>query len=83
MQERLTQLRAGQLRPSDWSEWAGGQTALLAQLPPQFGVVLNDLLNRLEAGALFSEESCSFSQKDILDSLQLWLDKASARIVKQ
>jgi len=25
---------------------------------------------------LFSEESCSFSQSELLDSLSLWLDKA-------
>lgn len=82
MQERLNRLRAAQLRPSELTAWATGQTDLLAQLPPQFGVVLNDLLNRLEAGAMFSEESCSFSQRDIWDSLQMWLDKAQARIVK-
>ncbi len=34
------------------------------------------LLNRLESSALFSDESCSFSRHDLLDSVQLWLDKA-------
>jgi len=38
--------------------------------------VLHGLVDRLESSALFSEESCSFSQHDLLDSLQLWIDKA-------
>jgi hypothetical protein len=50
--------------------------AALLALPDKFGVVLGNLLDRLESIALFSEESCSFSQKDLLDSLQMWLEKA-------
>ena len=49
-------------------------------LPPRFGQVLGGLLDRLEAGALFSEESCSFSQQDLLDSLRLWADLAAAQL---
>ena len=49
-------------------------------LPPRYGEVLGGLLDRIEAGALFSEESCSFSQKDLLESLQLWADKARATL---
>lgn len=82
MQARLGQLQQGQLRASDLSEWARAQTALLNHLPVQFDQVLQDLLNRLEAGALFTEESCSFSQRDIINSLQLWIDKAAARLGK-
>nr|WP_050784215.1 hypothetical protein [Acidovorax delafieldii] len=52
------------------------QAQLLAALPPRYGEVLLGLLDRLESSALFSEESCSFSQKDLLDSLQMWVDKA-------
>lgn len=80
MQQQLSQFRQGQLSASQVSEWARAQTALLQSLPPQFDQVLQDLLNRLEAGALFTEESCSFSQRDIINSLQLWVDKASARL---
>jgi hypothetical protein len=29
---------------------------------------------------LFSEESCSFSQTELLDSLGLWLDKAEQQL---
>jgi hypothetical protein len=32
---------------------------------------------------LFSEESCSFSQKDLFASLQLWADKARLRLSSQ
>lgn len=45
-------------------------------LPPRYRQVAEDLLGRLEAGSLFMEESCSFSQKDLTDSLATWLDKA-------
>jgi hypothetical protein len=38
--------------------------------------VLLNLLDRLESSALFSEESCSFSQKDLVASLQMWVEKA-------
>jgi hypothetical protein len=41
---------------------------------------LQPLLDRIEASALFSEESCSFSQKDLLASLQMWTDKARLRL---
>ena len=59
-------------------EWRSDAALLL--LPEKFGVVLGNLLDRLEASALFSEESCSFSQKDLFDSLQMWADKARGRL---
>lgn len=49
-------------------------------LPGKYALVLNDLLDRLEASALFSEESCSFSQKGLLDNLQVWADKARKQL---
>lgn len=49
-------------------------------LPEKYAEVLGNLLDRIEASALFSEESCSFSQKDLLDSLQMWVDKARAKL---
>jgi len=42
--------------------------------------VLHQLMDRLESSALFSEESCSFSQRDLIDSLQMWADKAALRL---
>ena len=62
------------------SDTARQSQELQAALPPRFTEVLLNLLDRLESSALFSEESCSFSQKDLLDSLQLWADKARERL---
>jgi len=56
--------------------WRKGASTL--SLPNPYSEVLGQLLDRIESSALFSEESCSFSQKDLLDSLQLWADKARA-----
>lgn len=63
------------------SNEARASTELLAALPPRYGEVLLSLLDRLESSALFSEESCSFSQKDLLDNLQVWVDKARSQLV--
>ena len=42
--------------------------------------MLHDLLDRLESSALFSDESCSFSQQDLIANLQVWLDKATTSL---
>ena len=63
------------------SNEARASSELLAALPPRYGEVLLNLLDRLESSALFSEESCSFSQKDLLDNLQVWVDKARGQLV--
>lgn len=76
----LTDLRAGRLRVAELSQQARSAQTLLAALPPRYTEVLLGLLDRLESSALFAEESCSFSQTDLLDSLQLWLDKARAQV---
>jgi len=78
LQSALAGLRAGTLGVQAFSAQAHAQTALLAALPPRYGQVMDDLLNRLESSALFSEESCSFSQSGLLDNLQMWIDKARA-----
>jgi hypothetical protein len=77
MQTELDALRAGH-RPLAQHERQ--RDALFQALPPVFGEVWHNLLDRLESSALFAEESCSFSQTDLHDSLQLWLDKARARL---
>lgn len=76
LQHALRQTGADPAHAARLSATAREQTQLLAALPPRYGEVLLGLLDRLESSALFSEESCSFSQKDLLDSLQMWLDKA-------
>jgi len=57
--------------------------ALHLALPERFGEVLGGLLDRMEASALFSEESCSFSQRGLLEGLHLWSDKARAQCLRQ
>jgi hypothetical protein len=52
------------------------QSALLSALPERYSQVMEDLLGRMEAGSLFTEESCSFSQEDLQANLAVWLDKA-------
>lgn len=78
----LQQLRSDTLGVPAFSHLAQNQTGLLAALPPKFATVLQQLLDRLESAALFSEESCSFSQKELLDSLQQWLDHAQRQLDK-
>lgn len=80
LQAGLDALRRGNGSPAVFSAMARAQSDLLAALPPRYGEVLLGLLDRLESSALFAEESCSFSQRDLLDSLQLWLDKARAQL---
>ena len=80
LRQDLQAVRAGTQRPADFSAQARQQHKLLAALPPRYNEVLVGLLDRLESSALFAEESCSFSQTDLLDSLQMWLDKAQAQL---
>ena len=62
------------------STLARQQTTLLTALPPRYSEVLLNLLDRLESSALFSEESCSFSQKDLVANLTMWVEKAQATL---
>ena len=86
---QLQQLRSGfeqlaqsQVSASNLSLQARAASALLQTLPQRYGEVLLNLLDRLESSALFTEESCSFSQKDLMDNLQTWADKAQIQLEK-
>lgn len=86
-QQQLAQLKTGfsQLEQSQITAAALGQqaraaTELLQTLPARYSEVLFNLLDRLESSALFTEESCSFSQKSLLDNLQMWADKAQGQL---
>jgi hypothetical protein len=59
------------------------QEASQLNLPQRYSDVLNGQLDRMESSALFSEESCSFSHKDQLAALKLWLEKATAQLHRQ
>ncbi len=80
MESALDAFTQGTLSASALSHTARAQAELLAALPPRYAEVLHGLLDRLESSALFSEESCSFSQKDLVDSLRMWVDKAHATL---
>ena len=47
-------------------------------LPPKYSIALEGVLERLESSSLFTEESCSFSKKDLSLALDVWIDKACA-----
>ncbi len=79
MNTALIQSQNGQLTQNEMIRLWRSQAASLA-LPARFEEVLHPLLDRIEASVLFSEESCSFSQKDLLASLQMWADKARLRL---
>lgn len=80
VQQALDALRTEPGGSAAFARLVRDQQLLRQTLPPRFDEVLLSLLDRLESSALFSEESCSFSQRDLLDSLQLWLDKARERL---
>lgn len=80
LQQSLQDLRQNQLAIHAFCGIWRAQSALLAELPARYSEVLEDLLGRLEAGSLFTEESCSFSQIDLLANLDIWLDKARKTI---
>jgi hypothetical protein len=76
----LTNLRNNARTDRAFIQTARAQEALFKALPPKFEQVWLELVDRLESSALFSEESCSFSQTDLLDNLALVLDKAEAKL---
>ena len=76
----LEQLAQAQITASTLGQQARAAQALLQTLPPRYAEVLLNLLDRLESSALFTEESCSFSQKDLLANLQTWADKAQMQL---
>lgn len=69
---------SGQITTADFCRHARAEVPAFSVLPPRYLEVLHTLLDRLESSALFTEESCSFSQRDQFASLQMWLDKARA-----
>ena len=72
----LEQLRDGSLQTRDFCHMARAQEVLLGALPERYQTVWLGLIDRMESSALFTEESYSFSQTELIDSLSIWLDKA-------
>lgn len=79
-EDGLRQFEAGHLSAATLSEHTRDAQALLTALPVRYGQVLLPLLDRLESSALFTEESCSFSQEDLRTHLFGWIDKAKAHL---
>lgn len=65
---------------SELSLQARAAQDLLSNLPPRYGQVLLQLLDRLEASTLAAEESCTFSQKELRDHLYGWVEKAKEHL---
>jgi len=71
----------------------GGQSAELiqafrvfckdSQLPEKYGTALENVLSRVESSSLFTEESCSFSKKDLANALSVWLEKVQQHQAKE
>jgi exonuclease VII small subunit len=78
--DALAQFEAGALDAASLARACRAQTHVVSQLPAAFSNVLDDIVTRLEAGAMFSEESCSFSQGDLVAQLQIWLAKAQEKL---
>lgn len=76
--QALDDVRAGRIGTTEFVQVLRAVGPWPDRLPMRYTDVLNSLLDRLESSALFSEESCSFSQRDLLDSVGVWLDKARA-----
>jgi hypothetical protein len=80
LRQALSALRADSVSVQAFCLTARSQSAVFNALPPKFEEVWLNLVDRLESSALFSEESCSFSQTDLLDNLGLVLDKAEQQL---
>jgi hypothetical protein len=80
LRSALAEHRAGELPADELAQALRGETALLARLPPRYAAALEDVLVRLESAALFSEESCSFSQRDLVEALEAWLTQAQQQL---
>jgi hypothetical protein len=76
LHDSVNAVREDKLSIAEFCQLWRGQSALLSALPSRYNEVMEDLLSRLEAGSLFTEESCSFSQIDLLATLDVWLETA-------
>lgn len=76
LHDSLNAVRENKLGITEFCQLWRSQSALLSSLPSRYNKVMEDLLSRLEAGSLFTEESCSFSQIDLLATLDVWLETA-------
>ncbi|MEY4730732.1 MAG: hypothetical protein RL020_1890 [Pseudomonadota bacterium] len=83
LRNSLQQMHTGQIKTNQFVDQWREHNPLLSQLPEKYHRALDDLLMRLESSQLFSGEACAFSQTDLLNSLQTWLDKAEQYLAQQ
>jgi hypothetical protein len=83
LRNALDDLQQNRISISTFCQTWRAQRDLLGALPARYGQVMEDLLGRMEAGSLFTEESCSFSQDDLQANLAVWLDKARQTLATQ
>ena len=76
LHDSLNAVRENKMGITEFCQLWRAQSTLLSALPSRYNEVMEDLLSRLEAGSLFTEESCSFSQIDLLATLDVWLETA-------
>ena len=77
----LTAFTAGQLSLTALAQqWRQAAQAHQPALPARYLEVLERVLSQLESSALFTEESCSFSQKDLVANLTMWVEKAQGTL---
>ncbi len=75
--DTLAAFRNGSLSLNDLARtWRDAAEAHQPPLPQRYQDVLERVLNQLESASLFTEESCSFSQNDMVDALADWLSHA-------
>ncbi|WP_455554586.1 hypothetical protein [Comamonas sp.] len=79
-EDALLRFEDESITASALNEQARASQALLTALPERYGTVLLQLLDRLESSALFTEESCSFSQTDLHEHLRGWIRKAREQL---
>lgn len=73
----LDDFKRGSLSVSELARiWREAAQAHQPALPQRYQDVLERVLSQLESAALFTEESCSFSQADMAAALGDWLAKA-------
>jgi hypothetical protein len=81
LQRDLAAARAGELDMGTLARRLRG-LILPAALPPKYGEVLAEITDRIESSALFDEDSCSYSQSDLLEALEVWARKAQDKLRK-
>jgi hypothetical protein len=76
----------------EWLDGSGHSAELIqafrifckeSQLPEKYGTALENVLSRVESSSLFTEESCSFSKKDLANALSIWLEKVQQYQAKE